>query len=87
MPKMDGREVLAYIKMDDYLKTIPVVILTTSEAEADVTKYYQLAANCYLNKPVELEEFESLIKNINDFWLTRVKLPSHAPDEDSAEAA
>ena len=87
MPKMDGREVLSYIKTDDYLKTIPVVILTTSAAEADVTKCYQLAANCYLNKPVELDEFESLIKNINDFWLTRVKLPLHARDADSVQAA
>src|SRR3954469_15496967 len=75
MPKMDGREVLAHIKTDDYLKTIPVVILTTSEFEGDITKSYQLAANCYLNKPVELEEFEILIKSINDFWLTQVRLP------------
>jgi CheY-like chemotaxis protein len=75
MPKMDGREVLAHIKTDDYLKTIPVVILTTSEFEGDITRSYQLAANCYLNKPVELDEFESLVKSINDFWLTQVRLP------------
>jgi chemotaxis family two-component system response regulator Rcp1 len=75
LPKMDGREVLARIKGDDRLKTIPTVILTTSESEADIIKSYQLQANCYLRKPVQLESFEHLIKNINDFWLTRVKLP------------
>ena len=75
LPKMDGREVLAHIKEDDGLKTIPTVILTTSEAEADIVRSYQLQANCYLNKPVQLEAFESLVKSINDFWLTKVKLP------------
>lgn len=78
LPKMDGREVLAQIKEDDTLKTIPTVILTTSEAEADIVKSYQLRANCYLSKPVMLEAFESLVKSINDFWLTKVKLP-HQP--------
>lgn len=75
LPKMDGREVLALIKEDPSLKLIPTVILTTSEAEADVVKSYQLQANCYLNKPVQLEAFESLVKSINDFWLKMVKLP------------
>jgi chemotaxis family two-component system response regulator Rcp1 len=75
LPRMDGREVLAYIKEDDDLKTIPTVILTTSDAEADILTSYQLQANCYLSKPVQLEEFESLVKSINDFWLTKVKLP------------
>ena len=75
LPRMDGREVLAHIKADDNLKTIPTVILTTSNAEADIVKSYQLQANCYLSKPVELEAFESLVKSINDFWLTKVKLP------------
>jgi CheY-like chemotaxis protein len=75
LPKMDGREVLAHIKEDDSLKLIPTVILTTSDAEADIVKSYQLQANCYLTKPVQLEEFEVLVKSINDFWLTRVKLP------------
>ena len=75
LPKMDGREVLAHIKKDDSLKTIPTVILTTSEAEADIVNSYELHANCYLNKPVQLDEFESLVKSINDFWLTKVKLP------------
>jgi chemotaxis family two-component system response regulator Rcp1 len=75
IPKMDGREVLATIKSDESLKTIPTIILTTSEAEADITKSYQLQANCYLNKPVQLEEFEGVVKSINDFWLTKVRLP------------
>jgi CheY-like chemotaxis protein len=75
LPKMDGREVLTLIKADDDLKTIPTVILTTSEAEADIVKSYQLQANCYLSKPVQLDAFESLVKSINDFWLTKVKLP------------
>jgi two-component system, chemotaxis family, response regulator Rcp1 len=75
LPKMDGREVLANIKRDDGLKTIPTIILTTSEAEADIVKSYQLQANCYLTKPGQLEAFETLVKSINDFWLTKVKLP------------
>ena len=75
LPRMDGREVLAQIKADESLKTIPTVILTTSEAEADIVKSYQLQANCYLSKPVQLEAFETLVKSINDFWLTKVKLP------------
>lgn len=76
LPRMDGREVLARIKEDDKLKTIPVVILTTSDAEADITKSYQLKANCYLTKPVQLDQFESLVKSINEFWLTKARLPS-----------
>jgi two-component system, chemotaxis family, response regulator Rcp1 len=75
LPKMDGREVLAHIKGEDSLKTIPTVILTTSDSEADIVKSYQLQANCYLTKPVQLDAFESLVKSINDFWLTKVKLP------------
>ena len=75
LPKMDGREVLAQIKADNGLKTIPTVILTTSEAETDIVKSYQLQANCYLTKPVQFDEFASLVKIINDFWLTKVKLP------------
>src|SRR5208282_5538599 len=75
LPKMDGREVLVHIKEDASLKTIPTVILTTSESEADIAKSYQLQANCYLSKPVQLDAFESLVKSINDFWLTKVKLP------------
>jgi CheY-like chemotaxis protein len=75
LPKMDGREVLSQIKADDNLKTIPTVILTTSESEADIVKSYQLQANCYLSKPVQLDAFESLVGSINDFWLTKAKLP------------
>jgi len=75
LPRMDGREVLAQVKGDDDLKTIPTIILTTSEAEADIVKSYQLRANCYLSKPVQLDAFESLVKSINDFWLTKAKLP------------
>jgi chemotaxis family two-component system response regulator Rcp1 len=75
LPKMDGREVLARIKEDASLKTIPTVILTTSDADVDIAKGYRLQANCYLCKPAQLEAFESLVKSINDFWLTKVKLP------------
>src|ERR1700691_777429 len=73
LPKMDGREVLAHIKNDENLKTIPTIILTTSDADADVANSYQLQANCYLTKPVLLHEFEALVKGISDFWLKKVK--------------
>jgi two-component system, chemotaxis family, response regulator Rcp1 len=76
LPKMDGREVLAQVKADESLRTIPTIILTTSEAEADITTSYQLRANCFLSKPVELEAFENLVKSINDFWLLKAKLPN-----------
>ena len=79
LPRMDGREVLARIKADEALKTIPTIILTTSEAEADIVKSYQLQANSYLTKPVELDRFENLVKSINDFWLTKAKLPHRTP--------
>ena len=75
LPRMDGREVLALIKADESLKTIPTIILTTSVAEADIVRSYQLQANCYLSKPVQLDAFESLVKSISDFWLTQAKLP------------
>jgi two-component system, chemotaxis family, response regulator Rcp1 len=78
LPKMDGREVLAHIKEHASLKMIPTVILTSSEAEADVIKSYQLQANCYLSKPMHFEAFHTLVKSINDFWFTRVKLPQPA---------
>jgi chemotaxis family two-component system response regulator Rcp1 len=78
MPKMDGREVLAQIKGDEGLKLIPTVILTTSAAEADIMQSYRLQANCYLQKPVELRDFEDLVKSINDFWLTKASLPAQA---------
>ena len=75
LPKMDGREVLAHIKDNASWKTIPTVILTTSESQSDIVQSYQLQANCYLTKPVQLDAFDSLVKSINDFWLVRVKLP------------
>jgi two-component system, chemotaxis family, response regulator Rcp1 len=78
LPRMDGREVLALIKEDERLKTIPTVILTTSDSEADIVKSYQLQANCYLTKPAQWEAFESLVRSINDFWLTKAKLPQQA---------
>jgi CheY-like chemotaxis protein len=76
LPRKDGREVLAEIKNDDTLRTIPVVVLTTSSAEADILKSYNLHANCYITKPVDLEQFVQVIKSIDDFWLTVVRLPS-----------
>jgi chemotaxis family two-component system response regulator Rcp1 len=78
LPKLDGREVLARVKQDEQLKAIPIIILTTSDAEADIVKSYQLHANCYVNKPVQLDAFESLVQSISDFWLSRVKYPSRA---------
>jgi two-component system, chemotaxis family, response regulator Rcp1 len=75
LPKMDGREVLAHIKTDFSLQSIPVLILATSDSEMDIVKSYQLHANCYLCKPASFREFEHLVKSINDFWLTKVKLP------------
>jgi chemotaxis family two-component system response regulator Rcp1 len=78
LPKMDGREILAYIKKDETLRTIPTAILSISEAEADIARSYQLQANCYLTKPAQWDQFEALVKSINDFWLTRVQLPRRA---------
>ncbi len=75
LPRMDGREVLARIKGDESLKTIPTVILTTSDAEADILKSYQLQANAYLTKPAQWDAFDGLVRSISDFWLTKVKLP------------
>ena len=79
LPRMDGREVLAHIKADASLRMIPTVILTTSDADADVLRSYELNANAYLRKPVTLEAFENLVKSINDFWLTKVVLPVRQP--------
>ena len=76
LPRMDGREVLACIKMDDSLKTIPTIVLSRPpKREVDILRSYELQANCYLSKPVELDEFEAVVKSINDFWLKRAKLP------------
>jgi chemotaxis family two-component system response regulator Rcp1 len=75
LPKKDGREVLAEIKSDDNLKCIPVVVLTTSQAEQDIFKSYNLHANCFITKPVDLEQFIIVLQSIENFWLTIVKLP------------
>ena len=76
LPKKDGRQVLAEIKEDDGLKRIPVVILTVSSAEEDILKTYNLHANCYITKPIDLNQFLKVVKSIEDFWLTIVKLPN-----------
>jgi chemotaxis family two-component system response regulator Rcp1 len=75
LPRKDGREVLAEIKADDELKQIPVIVLTTSEAEEDILRAYNLAVNCYITKPVDLDQFIKVVKAIEDFWFTVVKLP------------
>ena len=75
LPRKDGREVLKHIRADESMKTIPTVILTTSDAEIDINQSYSLHANSYLSKPVQLEAFESLVKSINDFWFKKAKLP------------
>ena len=75
LPKKDGREVLEEIKADSALKTIPVVVLTTSHAEEDIVRSYNLHANCYVTKPVDLDQFIRIVKSIEDFWLTIVRLP------------
>jgi two-component system, chemotaxis family, response regulator Rcp1 len=76
MPRKDGREVLAEIKAEPKLRTIPVVVLTTSRAEQDVLRSYELQANCYITKPVDLEQFITVVKSIENFWLTIVTLPT-----------
>lgn len=75
LPRKDGREVLAEIKEDPVLRRIPVVVLTTSRAEEDILRTYDLHANCYITKPVDLDQFISVIRSIDDFWLTVVRLP------------
>jgi CheY-like chemotaxis protein len=76
LPKKDGRQVLSEIKADDVLKCIPVVILTTSQAEEDILRAYRLSANCYVQKPIDLEQFIRVVRSIESFWFTVVKLPS-----------
>jgi CheY-like chemotaxis protein len=75
LPRKDGREVLAEIKKDESLRRIPVVVLTTSKAEEDVLRSYDLHASCYITKPVDLDQFINVVKSIDDFWLSVVKLP------------
>ena len=76
LPKKDGREVLAEIKADDQLRRIPVVVLTTSKAEEDILRSYALHANCYVTKPVDLEQFITVVRSIEDFWFSIVRLPN-----------
>jgi CheY-like chemotaxis protein len=76
LPKKDGREVLAEIKTDPTLRRIPVVVLTTSSAEEDILKTYDLHAHCYITKPVDLEQFLRVVKSIEHFWVSVVRLPS-----------
>jgi CheY-like chemotaxis protein len=80
LPRMSGREVLAEIKQDPELSTIPVVVLTTSQAEQDIVKAYELNANCYVTKPVDLDQFITVVKSIEDFWLTIVRLPNRSDE-------
>jgi CheY-like chemotaxis protein len=80
LPRKDGREVLAEVKADDTLKRIPVVILTTSKSEEDVLRSYDLHANCYITKPVGLDQFLTVVESIQDFWLSVVLLPDGKPD-------
>ena len=76
LPKKDGRELLEEIKVDDNLRRIPVVVLTTSKAEEDIIRMYDQHANCYITKPIDFDQFINVIKSIEDFWLTIVKLPT-----------
>jgi two-component system response regulator len=75
LPRKDGREVLAEIKGDDHLKSIPIVVLTTSRADQDILRAYQLNANCYINKPVDFNQFLEVVRSIESFWLYVVTLP------------
>lgn len=75
LPKMDGREVLEAVKADPALRLIPVVVLTSSAAEQDIARAYDLHANCYVSKPVDLDQFIHVVKSIEDFWFSIVKLP------------
>lgn len=75
LPKKDGREVLAEIKGDEHLRRIPVVVLTTSQAEEDILKAYNLSANCYITKPVDFDQFVRIVRSIENFWFAVVKLP------------
>ncbi len=78
LPRKDGREVLVELKADPNLRTIPVVVLTTSRADQDILKAYQLNANCYITKPVDFKQFIEVVRSIEHFWLTVVTLPGEA---------
>ena len=79
LPRMDGRELLAVIKADPALKTIPVVVLTTSDVELDVVRSYELHANAYVTKPLDMDEFIRIVKGVDDFWFGIVRLPMRSP--------
>lgn len=79
LPRKDGREVLRQIKEDPKWKMIPVVVLTTSDADQDILKSYELHANCYITKPVDINQFIEVVKSIENFWFHVVKLPTHKP--------
>jgi len=78
LPKKDGRQVLAEIKEDPKLRRIPVVVLTSSQTETDIARSYDLHANCYVTKPIDLDQFLDVVKSVEDFWLTVVKLPKES---------
>jgi CheY-like chemotaxis protein len=80
LPRKDGRQVLAELKGDERFKRIPVVVLTVSSAEEDIHKSYNLHANCYITKPIDLEQFLKVVRSIEDFWLTIVQLPNGVPE-------
>jgi CheY-like chemotaxis protein len=80
LPKKDGRQVLAEIKSDEKLKMIPVIVLTTSRTEEDIRMAYKLGANCYVPKPMGLEQFDGVVRSIEDFWFKVVRLPTRAKD-------
>jgi two-component system, chemotaxis family, response regulator Rcp1 len=85
LPKMDGREVLTEVKADDDLKHIPVVVLTTSSADEDIVATYDLHANCFITKPVDLTQLIKVVRSIDDFWLTIVRLPDSIPGRRQSE--
>jgi chemotaxis family two-component system response regulator Rcp1 len=84
LPKLHGREVLERVKANPQLHTIPVIVMTGSRAESDLVTCYQLKANAYLRKPSDLNEFEALVKSLNDFWLTRVEFPKQETEHSCA---
>lgn len=79
LPKVDGREVLQIVKTDAALRPIPIVVVTTSDADADIERSYGLGANCYVTKPIGLDQFVKVVRSIEEFWMTVVKLPSSLP--------
>ncbi len=81
LPRKNGREVLSEIKADPILKKIPVLVMTTSRADQDINRAYSLNANCYITKPMDLDEFLRIVKSIEDFWMKTVTLPTSAPQQ------